>query len=196
MAPRALEESCAAGRTQSIRLAAADGRDKEATVSSASDPRFSGQAACLVASPIGLLRLVSDGAALTAIDFHARGRAAPGRPDDLLLREAAAQLAAYFARRLRIFDLPLAPQGTPFRRAVWEALLGVPWGTTASYGDIARRIGRPRAARAVGAANGANPLPIVIPCHRIVGADGSLTGFGGGLPIKERLLALEGVALV
>lgn len=160
------------------------------------NPRLSGQAACVVASPIGPLRLVSDGAALTAIDFHARGRRDAARPDDPLLREAAAQLAAYFARRLRVFDVPLAPHGTPFRRAVWEALLGVPWGTTAAYGEIARRIGRPRAVRAVGAANGANPLPIVIPCHRIVGADGSLTGYAGGLSVKERLLALEGVTLV
>lgn len=162
----------------------------------ASDPRLFGQATCVVASPIGPLRLVSAGAALTAIDFHARGRRSAGLPDDPLLREAAAQLAAYFARRLRVFDLPLAPRGTPFRRAVWEALLGVPWGATASYGDIARRIGRPRAVRAVGAANGANPLPIVIPCHRIVGADGSLTGFAGGLAVKARLLELEGIALV
>jgi len=165
-------------------------------VPSASDPRLFGQATCVVASPIGPLRLVSDGAALTAIDFHARGRRSAGLPDDPLLREAAAQLAAYFARRLRVFDLPLAPHGTPFRRAVWEALLGVPWGTTASYGDIARRIGRPRAVRAVGAANGANPLPIIIPCHRIVGADGSLTGFAGGLSTKAQLLTLEGVILV
>jgi methylated-DNA-[protein]-cysteine S-methyltransferase len=150
----------------------------------------------VVTSPIGPLRLTGDGAALTAIDFHARGRVAAGRPDDPLLREAAAQLAAYFAGRLRVFDLPLAPQGTPFRRTVWEALLGVPWGTTASYGDIARRLGRPRAVRAVGAANGANPLPIVIPCHRIVGADGSLTGFAGGLELKARLLELEGITLV
>jgi methylated-DNA-[protein]-cysteine S-methyltransferase len=165
-------------------------------VLSASDPLLFDHAACVVASPIGALRVVSDGAALTAIDFHARGRAAAVRPDDPLLREAAAQLAAYFARSLRVFDLPLAPHGTPFRRAVWEALLGVPWGTTASYGEIARRIGRPRAVRAVGAANGANPLPIVIPCHRIVGADGSLTGFAGGLELKARLLALEGITLV
>ena len=150
----------------------------------------------IVDSPIGHLRLASDGAALTAIDFHARGRAGAGKPADPVLREATRQLAAYFDRRLTAFDLPLAPHGTPFRRQVWEALLSVPYGATSSYGAIARRIGRPRAVRAVGAANGANPIPIVIPCHRIVGADGSLTGFGGGLPVKEYLLALEGVTLI
>ncbi|MHB8079166.1 MAG: methylated-DNA--[protein]-cysteine S-methyltransferase [Candidatus Krumholzibacteriia bacterium] len=162
----------------------------------AKDPRPADLPACVVPSPLGPLRLTGDGAALTAIDFHAGGRAAAGRPADPLLREAARQLAAYFAGRLRVFDLPLAPHGTPFRRAVWEALLGVPWGATASYGQIARRIGRPRAVRAVGAANGANPLPIVIPCHRIVGADGSLTGYAGGLAIKAQLLELEGITLV
>ncbi len=165
-------------------------------MASAKDPLLFRQPAWIVTGPLGPLRLVGDGAALTAIEFHARGRATAGRPDDPVLREAAAQLAAYFAGRLRVFDLPLAPHGTPFRRAVWAALQGVPWGATASYGEIARRIGRPRAVRAVGAANGANPLPIVIPCHRIVGADGSLTGYAGGLPLKARLLALEGVALV
>ncbi len=150
----------------------------------------------ILESPIGRLRLVSDGAALTAIDFHARGPAAAGHPADPVLRETARQLEAYFDRRLRAFDLPLAPHGTPFRRAVWEALLGVPYGTTTSYGEIARRIGKPSAVRAVGAANGANPIPVVIPCHRVVGSDGSLTGYGGGLPIKEQLLALEGVTLI
>jgi methylated-DNA-[protein]-cysteine S-methyltransferase len=147
-------------------------------------------------TPIGRLRLATDGAALTAIDFHARGRAGSGTPPDPVLRETARQLAAYFDRRLRAFDLPLAPQGTTFQRAVWEALLSVPYGTTTSYGEIARRIRRPSAVRAVGAANGANPIPIVIPCHRIIGKSGALTGYGGGLPIKEHLLALEGITLI
>ncbi len=147
-------------------------------------------------SPIGRLRLVSDGAALTAIDFHARGPGSPGAPADRVLRETVRQLGAYFEGRLRTFQLPLAPQGTPFQRAVWEALLAVPYGATTSYGAIAERVGRPRAVRAVGAANGANPIPIVIPCHRIIGKSGALTGYGGGLSIKEHLLKLEGVALV
>ena len=101
------------------------------------------------------------------------------------------QLNAYFARELEDFDLPLAPPGTAFQLEVWAALRAIPYGETVTYGELARRIGRPRASRAVGAANGANPLPIVVPCHRVVGADGSLTGFGGGLPIKSALLALE-----
>lgn len=146
----------------------------------------------VVDSPLGRLRLVSDGAALLAIEFHARGPAGDAGAAPPLLRRAARQLGAYFAGRRRAFDLPLAPQGTPFQRAVWAALLEVPYGATASYGEIARRLGRPRAVRAVGAANGANPLPIVVPCHRIVGASGALTGYAGGLALKRRLLELEG----
>jgi methylated-DNA-[protein]-cysteine S-methyltransferase len=106
-------------------------------------------------------------------------------------REVIAQLEAYFAGELRRFDLPLAPEGTPFQREVWSALTAIPYGETVSYGELARRLGRPAASRAVGAANGQNPIPIVIPCHRVIGADGSLTGFGGGLAIKRRLLDLE-----
>lgn len=151
-------------------------------------------AALVVDSLVGRLRLVSDGAALTAIEFRARGPVGDPATAHPLLRRAARQLAEYFAGRRRAFDLPLAPQGTPFQRMVWEALLTVPYGETASYGAIARRVGRPTAVRAVGAANGANPLPIVVPCHRIVGSDGSLTGYAGGLGIKERLLELEGGA--
>lgn len=105
--------------------------------------------------------------------------------------KAARQLEAYFEGRLRAFDLPLAPVGTPFQRRVWDELLKVPYGETVSYGDIARRIGHPTASRAVGAANGANPIPIIIPCHRAVGADGSLTGYGGGIERKRALLDLE-----
>ncbi len=150
----------------------------------------------IMESPISRLRLVSDGAALTAIEFHADGPVASGAPVDRVLRETVRQLGAYFDGRLRVFKLPLAPQGTPFQRAVWEALLAIPYGTTTSYGEIAERVGRPRAVRAVGAANGANPIPIVIPCHRIIGKSGALTGYGGGLSIKEHLLKLEGVALV
>jgi methylated-DNA-[protein]-cysteine S-methyltransferase len=106
------------------------------------------------------------------------------------------QLAEYFAGKRRVFSLPLAPRGTPFQRSVWQALRQIPYGETVSYGELARRLGSTSGARAVGLANGANPLPIIVPCHRVIGADGSLTGFGGGLTIKRALLALEGAACV
>ena len=106
-------------------------------------------------------------------------------------RETMRQLREYFAGRLTDFDLPLAPEGTPFQAEVWRAVADIPYGETRSYGDIARAINRKDAVRAVGAANGQNPLPIVIPCHRVIGSDGRLTGYGGGLPLKKRLLALE-----
>ena len=105
--------------------------------------------------------------------------------------EARKQLNDYFDGSRKEFDLPLKPTGTEFQRAVLDELQKIPYGTTASYGDIAKRIGRPKAVRAVGAANGRNPLPIIIPCHRVVGSTGDLTGFGGGLPTKEALLRLE-----
>ena len=113
-----------------------------------------------------------------------------------MLAEAARQLDAYFDRRLRQFDLPLAPRGTPFQLDVWRMLQTIPYGGTWSYADLARRIGRPAAIRAVGAANGRNPIPIVIPCHRVIGTNGRLVGFGGGLPVKQWLLQLEGCLLV
>lgn len=105
--------------------------------------------------------------------------------------EATRQLRAYFEGRLRRFDLPLVMDGTPFQRAVWQALTAVPFATTVSYGEVGARIGRPAASRAVGMACGRNPLPIVVPCHRVVGKDGSLVGFGGGLPMKQALLWFE-----
>ena len=148
-------------------------------------------------SPVGPLLLAANEAALTGIYFDGRQpRAALGKdaqelPAHPVLKETAKQLKEYFAGRRRSFDLPLAPAGTPFQRAVWAALRDIPYGETQSYGAVARRIGRPRAVRAVGAANGANPLSIVVPCHRVIGADGSLTGYGGGLERKRRLLALE-----
>lgn len=108
-----------------------------------------------------------------------------------LLREAFRQLESYFAGELMVFDLPLNPQGTPFMRQVWQALRNVPYGRTASYKDIAAAVGRPKACRAVGLANNRNPLPIVIPCHRIIGSKGDLVGYGGGLDMKRRLLTLE-----
>jgi len=108
------------------------------------------------------------------------------------LEPVAAQLAAYFAHELTAFDLPLDMRGTEFQRQVWQALTTVPFGQTRSYGQIAAQIGRPKAVRAVGAANGANPVPVIVPCHRIIGSNGTLTGYAGGLELKQQLLALEG----
>jgi methylated-DNA-[protein]-cysteine S-methyltransferase len=150
---------------------------------------------CEISTPVGRLRLAGGERGLRSISFQNRFR--PAEPGEIALsteapfREAIAQLEAYFAGELRRFDLPLAPEGTPFQREVWSALTAIPYGETVSYGELARRLGRPAASRAVGAANGQNPIPIVIPCHRVIGADGSLTGFGGGLAIKRRLLDLE-----
>ncbi|HEX3554964.1 MAG TPA: methylated-DNA--[protein]-cysteine S-methyltransferase [Thermoanaerobaculia bacterium] len=109
--------------------------------------------------------------------------------------EVRRQLEEYFAGRRQEFDLPLAPRGTPFELAVWEELRRIPFGETRSYADVARALGKPAATRAVGRANGANPIPIVVPCHRVIGSDGSLTGFGGGLAAKARLLEIEGRSL-
>lgn len=152
----------------------------------------------VVESPIGPLRVIGRDGAIAAIEFTPFRGLADGRPigdrddADPLLREAAAQLTGYFARELRVFDLPLAPEGSAFQRQVWNALVEIPWGETASYGQIARRLGHTNAAsRAVGLANGRNPIPIVIPCHRVIGADGSLTGYAGGLARKQTLLSLE-----
>jgi methylated-DNA-[protein]-cysteine S-methyltransferase len=136
--------------------------------------------------------LTAVGGALTAIDFGAPAGFADGAPAaDPVLAEAARQLDAYFAGDLREFSLPLRPSGTPFQLSVWEALREIPYGETATYGDLARSVGRPTAARAVGRANGQNPLPIVVPCHRVIGTDGTLTGYAGGLSFKQALLALE-----
>jgi methylated-DNA-[protein]-cysteine S-methyltransferase len=145
-------------------------------------------------TPIGRLRLLSSGDRLAAIEFegHHRDPGSDTEAADAVLECAAGQLRQYFAGRRRQFDLPLAPSGTAFQRAVWDALAAIPWGVVRSYTDIARAIDRPSAVRAVGAANGRNPLPIVIPCHRVIGSNGSLTGFAGGLEIKRQLLELEG----
>ena len=122
---------------------------------------------------------------------------APSRPTPLarrsrsVLQEPIRQLRAYFAGDLESFDLPLVPAGTTFQLDVWNRLCEIPYGETISYGELARRLGNPNASRAVGLANGSNPIPIVIPCHRVIGSNGKLTGYGGGLPIKEKLLALE-----
>ncbi|HBW19762.1 MAG: methylated-DNA--[protein]-cysteine S-methyltransferase [Streptosporangiaceae bacterium] len=149
-------------------------------------------------SPVGPLTLVAAGRSLTALYLadqrHAPGLAALGPPGDPAAEPfaaAAAQLAAYFAGQLSSFDLPLEPAGTPFQQRVWAALRDIPYGQTASYGQLAGRIGQPAASRAVGLANGRNPIAIIIPCHRVIGSDGSLTGYGGGLERKRYLLDLE-----
>ena len=148
-------------------------------------------------TPVGPLLLASDGEALCLIEFanprHPVARNDGWREgDDSVLRETRRQLGEYFEGARRAFDLPLAPRGTTFQQQVWQSLCDIPYGETISYATLALRIGKPSAVRAVGAANGRNPLPIVVPCHRVIGADGSLTGFGGGLPTKQFLLQLEG----
>jgi methylated-DNA-[protein]-cysteine S-methyltransferase len=146
------------------------------------------------ASPVGPLTLVSEGAALTGCYFDMPDRPAPvsGAPGtDRVIDAARRQLDEYFASKRISFDLPLAPRGTAFQLQVWKALRAIPFGETTSYGVIASRIGLPKASRAVGAANGANPIPVIVPCHRVIGASGALTGFGGGLDRKRFLLALE-----
>ena len=155
-----------------------------------------------IASPLGPLVLASDGAALTGVWFDGQryqppiGEGWQRRRDLPILRRSAAELAEYFAGERREFGLTLAPSGTPFQRAVWDAIASVPCGETITYSDLAARARQPRAIRAAGAATGRNPLSIVIPCHRIVGANGALTGYAGGLERKRALLALERVDLV
>lgn len=151
----------------------------------------------LMDSPIGRLLLAGDRDGLGLVSFpsgsKARSPESGWRADPAPFGAAIDQLSAYFAGDLTDFDLALAPRGTPFQLRVWQALCGIPYGETISYGELARRVGRPKAARAVGAANGANPLPIIVPCHRVIGSTGKLTGFGGGVETKAALLALEGV---
>lgn len=146
-------------------------------------------------TPIGRLLLVADEHGLRHIDFPNKDQEAriePGwRRGRRFLESAIGQLEAYFDGDLRAFDLALAADGTPFRKKIWDELVRIPYGETVSYGELARRVHRPNASRAVGAANGANPLPIVVPCHRVIGSDGKLTGFGGGLPVKQWLLEHE-----
>jgi len=150
-----------------------------------------------IESPIGDLILVADDEALREIRFTSgkrpEGPPVNGQEDPRPFARIVRQLDEYFAGGRREFDVPLAPQGTAFQRRVWDALLGVAYGRTATYAEIARAVGNPKAVRAVGLANGRNPIPIIIPCHRVIGSDGTLTGYGGGLPIKRKLLELEGV---
>ena len=146
-------------------------------------------------SPLGPILIAGDDRGLRKISFQsekeAQQPAAGWVEDPGAFRNARHQLAAYFEGWLREFDLELAPQGTPFQQCVYGELRRVTYGEVISYGELARRIGKPKAARAVGAANGANPLPIVIPCHRVIGSNGELTGYGGGIQIKRALLSLE-----
>ena len=148
-----------------------------------------------LSSPIGDLLLAGDGDSLHLLGFpegKMRTRQEDHwRPDDTVFTEVKSQLNAYFAGELQEFNLPLAPHGTEFQMSVWKVLTTIPYGSTRSYGEIAWQTGSPKASRAVGAANGQNPIPIIIPCHRVIGSTGKLTGFGGGLPTKVALLNLE-----
>lgn len=148
-------------------------------------------------SPLGAMLLARTDAGLAGLWFesqkwHPAPLDAPARPDDPLLQQAAEQIDAYFNGHRTRFELPLDLHGTPFQRAVWQALCGIETGLTQTYATVARSVGAPQAVRAVGAAVGRNPLSVIVPCHRVVGSDGSLTGYAGGLERKRALLALEG----
>ncbi len=152
----------------------------------------------VVSSPVGELVLLASDQGLSGLYFGHRidrARLPTGGATQPILKAAAAQLGEYFAGKRERFELALDPAGTEFQRAVWQQLRRIPYGETASYRDIAERLGNPGAVRAVGMANGANPISIIVPCHRVIGADGSLTGFGGGLDIKRQLLEHEGALL-
>ncbi len=142
-------------------------------------------------SPLGTLVIAASDAGITAIQFHDDPPALPGS-DHALLRLCIEELDAYFQGQLRTFSVPLDLRGTPFQQRVWNLLLTIPYGATRTYMDLAERLGDRRAVRAVGAANGKNPVAIVVPCHRVIGSDGDLTGYAGGLWRKEWLLAHEG----
>jgi methylated-DNA-[protein]-cysteine S-methyltransferase len=146
-------------------------------------------------TPVGLLLLQANENGLREIRFLKAGQPvlpkSDWQEDPGAFREPIRQLRAYFAGQLEEFDIRLAPQGTLFQQRVWTEISKIPYGGTVSYGELARRIGNPKASRAVGLANGSNPIPIIIPCHRVIGSNGKLTGYGGGLPIKRKLLALE-----
>ena len=148
-----------------------------------------------IESPIGELLLTADARGLTGLFMNAKTRLPDARShqNDAFFQEAKRQIDRYFAGLLKVFDLPIVFTGTPFQNEVWKALCEIPFGETLSYGGLARRVGRPAASRAVGAANGRNPISIIVPCHRVIGADGSLTGYGGGMDRKRWLLHHEGV---
>ncbi|MFT7638425.1 MAG: methylated-DNA-[protein]-cysteine S-methyltransferase [Pirellulaceae bacterium] len=149
----------------------------------------------VISSPIGKLLIAGNDDALVELTFSCKLTASQKRAKGTAIRGAVLatveQLEAYFAGKLKVFELPLQPVGTEFQKRVWSALLKIPYGETTAYGQLAKILGVPKAARAVGAANGRNPIPIIVPCHRVIGSNGKLTGFGGGLPTKQHLLDLE-----
>ena len=153
----------------------------------------------ILESPLGPICLAGVDAGLTRVDFQHGERPAPAlsnrRPPPAYFDQAMQQLREYFEGTRRAFDLPLAPPGTAFQQQVWQALQRIPYGQTTTYQDLAERLGKPRAARAVGTANGRNPIAIIVPCHRVIGRDGRLRGYAGGLPIKQQLLQHEGAWL-
>ncbi len=149
----------------------------------------------LFETPVGRMALLGEGEVLTGLRLPNAPLPRIAQRETPLLAEASRQVLAYFSGQLRVFDLPLSPYGTEFRRKVWAALADIPWGETRSYAQIAAAIGSPKAVRAVGQANHHNPIPIIIPCHRVVGSNGALTGYGGGLELKQKLLELEGISL-
>jgi len=146
---------------------------------------------CYMDSPVGRLLIAEEDGAITHVEFDKAPPEGAQEGESALLRECMRQLREYFAGRRREFDLPLALHGTPFQQACWQALREIPYGQTCSYADIAQRIGRPKACRAVGGANHVNPISIIVPCHRVIGMSGKPVGYGGGLDKKEYLLALE-----
>lgn len=150
---------------------------------------------CHVRTPVGILCIEENGEAVTALEFEGEGENPTlgfvEKPPTGLLEEAGNQLMEYFRGKRKEFTLPLSPQGTEFQKKVWAALRTIPYGQTRSYGEIAAQVGNPKAARAIGGANNKNPIMILIPCHRVVGADGSLTGFACGVGVKKYLLDLE-----
>ena len=158
-------------------------------------PRSTVMQYCVINSPVGKLLLAADDGALKLISFQDGTQPTTVNPnweyDESPFRDAIDQLNAYFAGELKTFTIKLKPEGTDFQQRVWQQLRSIPYGQTTSYGQIAKAIGNPQASRAVGAANGKNPISIVVPCHRVIGSSGSLVGFGGGLSIKETLLSLE-----
>jgi methylated-DNA-[protein]-cysteine S-methyltransferase len=164
------------------------------------NPSQGWQAQCRIDTPLGPLTLLATARGLAAALFDAQAHHpgvvdAPVQAGHPHLRQAADEFDAYFTQGRRHFDVPLDPQGTGFQQQVWQRLLAIPAGALSTYGEIARQLGRPDAARAVGAAVGRNPIAIIVPCHRVVGADGSLTGYAAGLPRKQALLVLEGALL-
>jgi methylated-DNA-[protein]-cysteine S-methyltransferase len=149
-------------------------------------------------TPVGTILLAGSGGSLMTLKFPSDAVPVPPEENwernDGLFKEVKEQLRSYFIGGLQSFEVPLAPDGTPFQLKVWEALRSIPYGETISYRELAIRIGHPKAVRAVGGANGRNPIPVIIPCHRVIGSDGALAGFSGGIGIKKKLLGIEGVA--